>query len=209
MLKIKIEQNYYGDETNLYPYKNLNLNSGITVLVGCNGSGKTTLLHQIKDYCRANDIEHLCYDNLHDGGSNARESMLFHDNLAALALDVTSSEGERIYYNISRFAPKIRKVVHETEAGKPFVLLIDAIDSGLDAVTIEEVKRVLLDLVVKDCESIGVVPYIILTSNSYETARGEQCISVANGKYISIKSYEKYRSIVQKTHDEKIKRYEL
>lgn len=39
-MKIKIEQDYYDTGKKLYPFRLLNLNPGITVLIGCNGSGK-------------------------------------------------------------------------------------------------------------------------------------------------------------------------
>ena len=44
-------------------------------------------------------------------------------------------------------------------------------------------------------------------ANAYEMARGENCFDVVNGRYISIKSYEKYRSVVLKSRDKKNKRY--
>jgi hypothetical protein len=38
-------------------------------------------------------------------------------------------------------------------------------------------------------------------------ARGEQCFDVINGKYVYIKSYEKYRSVILKSRDKKDARY--
>lgn len=49
--------------------------------------------------------------------------------------------------------------------------------------------------------------YIVVSANAYEMARGENCFDVVNGRYISIKSYEKYRSVVLKSRDKKNKRY--
>ena len=49
--------------------------------------------------------------------------------------------------------------------------------------------------------------YIVVSANAYEMARGENCFDVVNGRYVPIKSYEKYRSVVLKSRDKKNKRY--
>ena len=99
-MKIKLEQDYYDTGVKLFPYRTLNLEPGITVLVGCNGSGKTTLLKQIKCHCSDNNIKYLHYDNYKDGGGHAMQSNLLFNDIKAVALDAVSSEGERIFHNI-------------------------------------------------------------------------------------------------------------
>lgn len=43
--------------------KQIEIQQGLTVLVGCNGSGKTTLLHNIKSELKKEDIPVFYYDN--------------------------------------------------------------------------------------------------------------------------------------------------
>lgn len=48
--------------------KQIEIQPGLTVLVGCNGAGKTTLLRNIENQLRTENIPYNYYDNLHDGG---------------------------------------------------------------------------------------------------------------------------------------------
>ena len=80
-----------------------------------------------------------------------------------------------------------------------------AVDSGFSIDNVVELKDELFKLILdihKDKEV-----YIVITANAYEMARGEQCFDVINGKYVSIKSYEKYRSVILKSRDKKDARY--
>lgn len=43
-----LERDYYEDKIYIYKHKNMTIESGITVLVGCNGSGKTTFIDHIE-----------------------------------------------------------------------------------------------------------------------------------------------------------------
>lgn len=206
-MKIKIEQDYYDTGKKLYPFRLLNLNPGITVLIGCNGSGKSTLLHQIDIYCKRNNITRVLYDNFRHGGYNATDELLFRGDMSSLILDVTSSEGERIYYNTARIVPKIKYSLERVKAGETFFLLMDGLDSGMDVASIENTKMKFLKAVKEDCEKKGIIPYIVVSANSYETARDEQCFSLLTGKYVQIKTYEKYKNIVKKTYERKMERY--
>lgn len=206
-MKIKIEQDYYDTGKKLYPFRLLNLNPGITVLIGCNGSGKSTLLHQIDVYCKRNNITRILYDNFRHGGYNATDELLLRGDMSSLILDVTSSEGERIYYNTARIVPKIKYSLENVKAGEPFFLLIDGLDSGMDVATIDNVKTNFLNAVKVECEKAGIIPYIVVSANSYETAREEQCLSLLTGKYVQIGTYDKYKNIVKKTFERKLERY--
>lgn len=206
-MKIKINQDYYDTGSELFRYRLINLQPGVTILTGCNGSGKTTLLSQFKLYCKRNNIECLKYDNYKDGGSRATDRYSYFGNMDVLLLDITSSEGERIFYNLSRFSQEIRQVVSTIEKDGSFFLLLDAIDSGLDAITIERVKKEFLYQVKDFCENSGITPYVVVTSNTFELSRNENCISLADGKYHPVKTYNQYRKIVEKTHEMKKVRY--
>lgn len=206
-MKIKLEQDYYDTGVKLFPYRTLNLEPGITVLVGCNGSGKTTLLKQLARHCSDSNIKYLCYDNYKEGGGHAMQSNLLLNDIKAVALDAVSSEGERIFHNINRYALKIKETVDGLKNGDEFVLLLDALDSGLDTATTDLVKKNLLHQIISYCDKKGVATYIVITSNSFEMGRNERCISLVDGKYHNLKTYDSYRKVIEKTFQSKMERY--
>lgn len=206
-MKIKLEQDYYDVSVKLFPYKTLNLEPGITVLVGCNGSGKTTLLKQIACHCSDNNVKYLHYDNYKNGGGHAMQSNLLLNDIKAVALDAVSSEGERIFHNINRYSSKIKETIDVLKNSDEFVLLLDAIDSGLDAATTDLIKKNLLHQIISYCDKKGIIAYIVITSNSFEMGRNERCISLVDGKYHNLKTYDSYRKVIEKTFQLKMDRY--
>lgn len=65
--KFKIIRNYWEDDQVLYRKTNIEIDPGVTVLVGCNGSGKTTLINQLKRLLDKEKITYTSFDNLFDG----------------------------------------------------------------------------------------------------------------------------------------------
>lgn len=221
--KIKLRKDPYDCGVNLYKKRTIEIKPGITVLVGCNGIGKTTLLHNIKDVLRKENIPCMDFNNLSDGGHNARQESLEDQDFTLLSLLSYSSEGECIALNLKKFSEvavdfiktgksmkksdkftkaleslckkpdgqeEIKKVIKERW------ILFDAVDSGLSVDNIVELKeyffKALLDLSISSENDI----YIIVSANEYEMARGEQCMDVYNGKYLTFKDYEEYRNMV-------------
>ena len=153
--KIPIVRDPYEPKEYLYTKKEFEFKPGVTVLVGCNGCGKTTLLHQIKDYLKSKKVPVLSFDNLHDGGSNARSEAAAMNDFTFLATASFSSEGENIVMNVGRLAKNLRPFIQtgesqnrgdrlckafaravwgdqeEPEVPNERLLLLDAIDSGL------------------------------------------------------------------------------
>lgn len=66
MRKFTLSNTWYGSNHNIFKNNTLEVNTGITVIVGCNGIGKTTLLHQIKQNLKDNDIPVCSYDFFED-----------------------------------------------------------------------------------------------------------------------------------------------
>ena len=100
--------------------KQIEIQQGLTVLVGCNGSGKTTLLHNIKSELKKEDIPVFYYDNEKDGGNNSISESIFYGNLSFTATALCSSEGENISLNLSKIASKLRKFVETGDNGDRF-----------------------------------------------------------------------------------------
>lgn len=206
-MQIPIIRDYY-DEGYIYPRNFIDIQPGFSVLVGCNGSGKTTLLTQIKDFCKKFKIPVVSFDNLQDGGANARGKMAFYEMYTELAQNMASSEGEQINQNLTMFANKIGRFITEEALPKKLgFILLDAADSGLSIDHVIEFKKDLIETILQDCESKEIEIYIIVSANEYEMASGEKCINVSELKYEVIKNYDKYRKIIIKSRQRKNKRY--
>ena len=181
--KFKIDNDAYGEGIKMYNKATIELVPGVTVLVGCNGAGKSTLLKQLYGIVQKENIPCVMFDNLKDGGS----------------------EGENIALNMGNFAKMIGSMSRNNPNDNEYWIFADAVDSGFSIDNVVELKDELFKLILdihKDKEV-----YIVITANAYEMARGEQCFDVINGKYVSIKSYEKYRSVILKSRDKKDARY--
>ena len=229
--KIPIIRDPYEPKEYLYTKKEFEFKPGVTVLVGCNGCGKTTLLHQIKDYLKNKKVPVLSFDNLHDGGSNARSEAAAMNDFTFLATASFSSEGENIVMNVGRLAKNLRPFIQTGESQnrgdrlcKAFAravwgdqeepevpnerwLLLDAIDSGLSVDNIVDIKDLLFKTIIEDSEAQGIKTFIIISANEFEMAREEQCMDVHTGKYRTFKGYESYRKFILKSKEIKNKRY--
>lgn len=207
--------------------KQIEIQQGLTVLVGCNGSGKTTLLHNIKSELKKEDIPVFYYDNEKDGGNNSISESIFYGNLSFTATALCSSEGENISLNLSKIASKLRKFVETGDNGDRFNalaktlalkddneennvsnerwILLDAMDSGYSIDNVIEMKD-FFDLVIKDAKEFGIELYIMISSNEYELAHESKCFDVMERKYIQFASYEDYKKFILRTREKKDKR---
>lgn len=202
---ITLDRRPYDDREILYKKKKITLEPGITVLVGCNGSGKTTLLRYIADQLKSENIPHLHYDNLHDGGHSAKRYAMARQDFSMVGTLMCSSEGEQIRINMATAAGRMGKLVRDHKNSKEFWFLLDALDSGLSVDNIDELKRELFDTILQYAGSADV--YIIVSANEYEMCRGEKCFDVRKGEYRQFKSYEAYRNFILRSRVHKDKRY--
>lgn len=197
-MKINIDKNYWGEEP-LYKKNTVELNPGVTVLVGRNGSGKTTLLRQLKQILDKDKIPYLSYDNVFDGGSKAVNDVLegisfFKDTknkAAVFATKCLSSEGQNIIINLSEFARTVGNFMKDNKDKEKVFILFDAIDSGLSIDNIIEVKN-FLKIIADDAPNA----YIIVTANSYEMCYQSLCYDVKNSRYIGFFDYEDYKDFI-------------
>lgn len=227
MVQIKTWRDPYDSGFSPTRPTNINIEEGLTVLVGCNGAGKTTLLHNIKEEMKKQNIPCNLYDNLRDGGSNSISEAFYYGDTGIGACLWTASEGEAIKINFGRGSSKIKGFLKDgfydsrsnrfarlfsdktevKEIGNKRVLLFDAVDSGLSVDSIIEVKKV-FDLIIEDAKQLGVEVYIIISANEYELARQSNCFDVNEGKYIKFNDYEDYRKFIIKSREKKEKRIE-
>lgn len=230
-MKIKILRDPYDAGFTPTKAKEIELNTGLTVLVGCNGAGKTTLLRNISEECRKQNIPCLSYDNLHDGGKSSLAEMLYGEDYQEAAYLMSSSEGECIKANLGRksrifkefvekgivkdrfyrFSKALSRISGDKEEeiieSNDRVFLFDAVDSGLSVDSVVEIKS-LFDLILDDYKDSGKNIFIVIAANEYELARNSECFDVNEGKYIRFKDYEEYRSFIINSRKKKEKRIE-
>lgn len=205
--KFKIERDYYDTGEKIYNKSSVEIKEGLTVLCGCNGCGKTTLLHQIERILRKEKIPVVTFDNLRDGGDRSIESSLDIGGDMDFVFQAShSSEGENIYLNIGKFARKMKVFVKKYKSEKEIFFLMDAIDSGLSIDHVIDFKK-FFNVVIEDCRSKGISPYIIVSANEYELARKSPCLDTLNLKYVNFPTYESYRDYIIRTRKAKNKRY--
>ena len=199
-----INKDYCGVGCNIYKKSTIEISTGLTILVGCNGIGKSTLIMQLKDQFKKDSTPYLHFDNLQDGGANARSHAGFMNDFSFLATAAFASEGENIFMNMNRFAGKIVDFVKNNKSDKGLWILMDAIDSGYSVDNIVDIKN-FINLILRD---FGVEKdiYFIISANEYELAREEACFDVYRGKYVKFASYDGYRKFILKTREEKDKR---
>ena len=148
---------------------------GITVFVGCNGYGKSSTIEEIVSYMRDNKMPHLYYDaTVHDVDSVT--------DVQTLAYCFQASEGERVSAIFSDFIKAIRKMKAKCmETRSPIIILIDGIDSSLSIDMVIEVRK-LLCTITDDCIESGIIPYICISTNSYELCNASEYFRI--NKYI-------------------------
>lgn len=191
---------------NLYYRSKVAFEPGVTVLIGCNGCGKTTLIRQIKRLLDKEDIPYVAYDNLHDGGSNARQKAGFYGDVEFMATSMCSSEGENIVLNMGNMARSMGGLTRKHPDAKELWFLFDAVDSGLSIDNVVDIKEYLFKTVFEHNKDKDI--YIIISANAYEMCRGEKCFDTYLCKYIDINSYDEYRDFVLKSRERKDKREE-
>ena len=204
--KFKLINCYYGEDYKMFKKVNIEIEKGLTVLVGCNGTGKTTMLEQLEAELKDKDIPVLFHSNLKNGIRDMRDKAFLVEDFEFVALSMSSSEGENIVNVMGEIAREMGRLTQHNPMADELWFLFDAIDSGLSVDNIVEIKETLLPLVVEHNPNKDV--YFVFSANEYELARNENCFDVAHGKYIKFKDYEDYRKFILKSRKEKDKRYD-
>ena len=230
-MKIKTWRDPYDSGFSPTRPKEIEINNGITVLVGCNGAGKTTLLLNIKEELERNGIPVHLFNNLNDGGSDVLGKVISGyqefdcDDMSLGVSLLNASEGEAIKINLKRqstlyddffktgyFNTKKQKLkvifsnkeLENIEDKRRF-LLFDATDSGMSIDSVCELK-IMFESLLEEAKKQDIELYIVITANEYELCRDANCFDVNEGKYISFKDYEDYRNFILKSRIKKEKR---
>ena len=206
MRKFTLSNTWYGGNFEMFKKKNIVLEEGLTVLVGCNGAGKTTLLKQIENNLNKNNIPVLYHNNLTNGVRALREKSLWTGDFSTLSRTVINSEGENIINVLEDIVREMGRMSQDNPNAKELWFLFDGVDSGLSIDNVIDIKESLIPLVIETEKNKDI--YFVISANAYEFARNEKCFDVINGKYIKFKDYEEYREFILRTKGQKLKRYE-
>ena len=192
------------DEVKIFCRKNIEIQSGVTVLVGCNGVGKTTLIHSIQEQLKNSNIEYLKYDNIYDGGGHGKSKAMFENDIDLAASMMYSSEGENIILNIVNLEKEILYYLkhgktkrtafdnlvnvmidkkEEEPTSQERWIFFDAVDSGMSIDNILDFKEFVLKPIVENNPHSNV----IISANSFEMVNGEQCLDIYNGVVLEYK----------------------
>ena len=165
----------------------------MNVIIGRNGLGKSTFCHELKEFCDKNKIKCYNYDNYKQGGNKAQQSYGFYGDFKSLASTMFHSEGEQIFYNFGQQLRKIGSFVKTNIEEKQLVIILDALDSGLDVEGIGQINNV-CDLIVKDNPDKDI--YIVATANNYALIHNNHCINIKDGKEYTFTKFEDYRDFI-------------
>ena len=202
-----LNNDWYGeDDFNIFKKKKITIKSGLTVLVGCNGAGKTTLLKQIEQSLKSKDIPVMLHNNKSDGERELKSRAALYGDFNIVAKLMMSSEGENIVNVMSEIARKMGDFTRRNGNSKELWFMFDAVDSGLSIDNILEIKEQLIPIVLEHNADKDI--YFLISTNSYEFARGENCFDVINGKYIKFSNYEEYRDFILNSKEQKLERYD-
>lgn len=173
----------------------LSLQPGYTALVGPNGAGKSTLLKQLRERLPALGVDVVYYDNVTDGGENARQNYAFSSQYELLDAVAAASEGEQVVLNFCNVVHTFKcKIASSIRRNKPLAILLDGIDSGASIDRIKEVRE-LFDVMLQDTDG-RLDLYIIVAGNSFELAKNADCVDPRTGEHLQIGSYEQFSEYI-------------
>lgn len=232
-ISVALTNDWYEEDQGMFEAGSIEIPQGKPLcLVGCNGSGKSTAIEQIRQTIHeelgardaANEREfnpmagvfrrddstagayYVSFDRsanfvLADDGSSwiSRSDMDWF-------LGMMASNGEGLIHKLNGAIAAIRIFsARAAEAGVPFFLFLDDADAGTSIDVASEVREAILDLSAK-MGAAGAEHYIVIASNSFELARGLDCVYVRDMSRMRFDDYETYKAFVLKTREAKERR---
>lgn len=224
MRKFKTWRDPYDRGFSTTRLKEIEIEEGLTVLVGCNGAGKSTLLKNIEDTLKQEKIPCFHYDNR---SNDIKYKHQF--DFEYFSTSLASSEGENISINLNYVVKELRNFIdsgstaeddevsrlaqifgHDleqpTESNQRW-LLLDAVDSGYSIDRIIELKK-FFHFLIADCNKKNISLYIIVSANEFELVDQSRCFDVIGGKYITFKDYADFKKFILHSRDLKQRREE-
>ena len=166
----------------------------LNILFGGNGVGNSTFLNAIRDNKvllesdNENGILIKSFTNsIENKRVNSHKEIITNREFVK-AVNVNSfSEGQSVIHYVLSFLYDIK----ELETDKDIVVLLDEVDSGVSAENINMVLWQIKELI--DTKNVQ----FFISSNHYHFVHAfKKVLNMYNGEYITIKSYDKYFSLL-------------
>ena len=178
---LKIPKHPFGSEGELaYGTDELTLSPGVTPLVGCNGSGKSTLIMLVREALRERDGVEVIHHDSRRAVDDVRDAGLMGWNgcdVSDTGAIMSGSEGEGIGHALGKLMGRLGSAVTRPDGADEVWLLVDCVDSGLDALMSSELMGT-LDIASDDAARRGRKLFAIVAGNAYAMAEGRECLLV-------------------------------
>jgi len=228
-IKINIDREPISKGLEFYQYDTLTLEPEILTVSGCNAAGKTQLISMIyndlesrKETLPTNRLFGIMNHSFigdkssFEGKSillsrwngysilrNCDDDRIVEDDIYDGLARMSRSCGEYLLYTFSAVDKNVRTIVDKMKelevaiSNFELVLLIDGFDDGASIPMIAFLKFALRKMFnAYKFKNI----YVVMTANTYETARNTHCINVITGKNIDASTYDTYRAHVFDTY---------
>lgn len=219
-MKFKIIEDY-----GMYDYEEISLTPGLYYLVTANGNGKSTFMRNIlhndnmvqlksdmfgkpklERELKENDIVIFKYD-AEDENNKSRamvnDGTLENTNLVqAMMFD---SEGQNRYRSFVDILYRVGMAVRiNKEKGNRVVILLDALDSGLDINYCKKIKEFFRDTLMNDIRYEQI--WVFVAANQFALIEDQACLDVNTGEIIYFKEYGEYEKFIERKADDECKR---
>lgn len=195
-----------GCDLMIYQSDEFLFHTGTTVLVGCNGAGKTTLLRRMRTALKADGAPCLLHEHMR-ARDEISARLQFSSHLTAEDYDAAlapnwQSEGEGHAQDLLTMVPSFGDfVMRNPSEHKERWLLLDGMESGMSIDMDDELTN-LMDVIEGNIPA-GIELYLIMATNSYEIAKGRDCIDVSTAEHVTFDDYETYAAFVRQSRKEK------
>ena len=210
-MKFKMIENY-----DLYTYKEINLMPGVYFLTTANGNGKSTFLKNIahndnfvelrrgisgelklEKEIDKDSVVFFRYNAEDDNNrSRARTNDLNLDTRSVIQAMMVDSEGQNRYRSFVDVVQDVGTAISlHKRKGNRVVILLDALDSGLDINYCRKLREFFGNTVAKDIEGMKV--WVLIAANQFAFLKGQCCLDVNNGDILCFEEYDKYESYIE------------
>ena len=201
---LKIPKHPFGSEGELaYGTDELTLSPGVTPLVGCNGSGKSTLLMLVREALRGRDGVEVIHHDSRRAVDDVRDAGLMGWNgcdVADTSAILSGSEGEGIGHALGKLMGRLGNAVTRPDGADEVWLLVDYVDSGLDALMVTEFMGT-LDIASDDAEKRGRKLFALVAGNTYAMAERRKSLLVPTLQRETFGGYGNWLDAVRRMRD--------
>lgn len=219
-MKFKMIENY-----DLFDYEEINIMPGLYFLTTANGNGKSTFLKNIahndnfvelrrgisgelklEKKIDENSVVFFRYNAEDDNNrSRARTNDLNLETSSLIQAMMVDSEGQNRYRSFVDVVQDIGAAIKvNKEKRNKVIILLDAIDSGLDVAYCRKLREFFKDVVEEDIKNEDI--WVFIAANQFALIKEQCCLDVNNGNILCFKEYEEYEKFIEQKAKEESQR---